>query len=524
MIRTLSFLILSLLASAAIAQNADVVDWGEIIPDKVYEYKAMTPVQGYYTPTESGPMRCYITGDVVHVYDDENHENRIMYDQYYYGSSGEKVHIYTVEAGKTVYFYNSFPMNDGSFRFSVGKEEISLQVSYPSTDETPLSISTNYRATITFNIPVKCTKCVLAVNDESVEVTPEIIDSSIVINWFATLRQWYREGKISAGDEMSVTITGLRDVNDSSNRPDFGDGLGKLVLRYTMAGAPAELIRQSGTPNSGVTDMKTYYLPNGEEGLVKLVFSSDLDPNNQPLAEIQYGDQDNIELGLYIEHPPLKVEGNTLTIDLRGVTRFPDQMVPGLTPLSNISLSVSRIKSADGQYVLTGSMSSPYSFGFSYFLRSVVYSIAADWVPVAGSALEAGKEMEIWVLNGKQIQFDSVDFSFVKDGIPAKVSVPYSELKVENDAYEPSALLYYLSAPALDADPDSEINVTLGGLMCADGLDHSSDICVRYKSSISGVDAVEAVDAEAVYYDLTGRRVFNPSKGIYIRKGKKIIK
>lgn len=40
----------------------------------------------------------------------------------------------------------------------------------------------------------------------------------------------------------------------------------------------------------------------------------------------------------------------------------------------------------------------------------------------------------------------------------------------------------------------------------------------------SAVSAVEAADADAEYYDLTGRRVLNPSKGIYIVNGKKVIK
>ena len=142
---------------------------------------------------------------------------------------------------------------------------------------------------------------------------------------------------------------------------------------------------------------------------------------------------------------------------------------------------------------------------------------------MAGSDLSFGDQMEIWVLNGEKILFDSVDFSYLKDGVPAVVSVPYSALTVEKDEYSDDALLFYLSAPALDADAGSEITVTFGGLKCADGLDHSSDILVRYKASSSGVDTVESADADAVYYDLTGRRVVSPSKGIYICGGKKVV-
>ncbi|MDE6511335.1 MAG: hypothetical protein K2L00_04475, partial [Muribaculaceae bacterium] len=231
----------------------------------------------------------------------------------------------------------------------------------------------------------------------------------------------------------------------------------------------------------------------------------------------------NVEAGMYKEYPPVTVDRNIVTVNLQGVKRFPDEMVPGLAPQSSIALIISRIKSPDGQYVLTGYASSPFSFGYSYNFKTIAYSIAADWVPVAGSQLKEGDNMEIWVLNGRQISFDSVDFAYLKDGEPAMVSVPYADLKVEQDEYADDALLYYLSAPALNSDPDSEITVTFGGLQCADGLDHSSDIFVRYRSSTSGVDFVGMPDSDAVYYDLTGRRVKAPSKGIYIRDGRKVV-
>ena len=514
----------AVVCAAASANAAEPMDYGEMQPDMVYEYEDMVPVMGFYTPSESGVMRCYSTGEEISVYEDAAHEVEIPSSQSFYSASGEKVRIYSVNAGQPVYFYNAFPIAGGKFRFTVGKESIELSSIYPMAGDAPVSLSENYDVTAFFSIPVKCSKCTVEVNGEKAEITPNVVDSSITINWFNTLREWYRAGKINAGDALTLTVTGIRDVSDSNNRPDFGDGPGKLVVRYTMAGRPAELIREVGTPASGMTDFLTYYLPGGDEGKVSLIFSSELDPKCNPLVELQYGDVDNIEAGMYFERPPVKIDGNTLTVDLQGVARFPDQMIPGLPAQSNIDLVISKVKSADGQYVLTGYAASPYSFGYSYRLKSMVYSIAADWLPVAGSELAFGDQMEIWVLNGEKIIFDSVDFSYIKDGAPSIVSVPYSAITVEKDEYADDALLFYLSAPAIDADPDSEITVTFGGLKCADGLDHSTDILVRYKSaSGSGVDAVESAASDAVYYDLTGRRVTSPSKGIYICNGKKVV-
>lgn len=519
----LKYFFVSVAVCATVSANAaESLDFGEMQPEMPYEYQMLVPVMGYYTPLESGVLKSYCTGDEIGVFKDAAHQDEIFSQQSFYTASGEKARVYTVNKDETVYFYNPAPIAEGTFRFVVEKEQIEVGSIDPSPEDV-LSLSTAYRAELAFNMSIKCTKCTLEANGEAVELSMDIVDSYITVNWFSTIRNWYREGKINEGDIMTLTITGIRDAYDSSNRLDYGDGLGKLVLKYKLAAKPVELIREMGTPNSGVTNFMSYYLPGSDGGIVSLIFSDELDPLCNPIAEIQYGDPNNIEAGMYIEHPPVSVEGNTVTVNLQGVTRFPDEMVPGLPAQSSISLMVSKIKSADGQYVLTGQVASPYSYGFSYNMQSLVYSIAADWSPAAGSLLKEGDNMEIWVLNGKQIFFDSVDFSYVKDGTPSVIKVPYSALTVEKDAYSSDALLYYLSAPALDADPDSDITVTFGGLLCADGLDHSSDILVRYKAVSSGVDSIEEVDYDAVFYDLTGRPVRKPSKGIYISNGKKFI-
>lgn len=509
------------LCAAGAANAASTTDFGEMQPETPYEYKAMEPVMGYYTPTKSGVMRCYSTGEVLTPYEEEEHVNAMVSSNSFYGPNGEKVRTYSVTEGKTVYFYAGFPLDGGTFRFSVDNEEITLSSVYPSVDAIPLSISTNYSATIAFSVPVKYTKCTMSINDMSVEMTPQVSNSYITINWFNTLLQWYRQGKIQEGDELTLTLTGIRDANDASNRPNFGDGVGKLILKYKMAGKPAELVWETGTPTSGVSDFLTYYLPGSDQGIVSLTFSENLDPTCHPVAELSYGDRDNIEMGMYTENPKVTIDGKTASVNLQGVTRFPEDMIPGLAAQPNISLKISGIKSADGQYVLTGYASSPYSFGYSYNLKSVVYSIAADWMPLAGSEISGGEPMEIWVMNGKQIIFDSVDFSFIKDGASAVVSVPYSDLTVTEDMAD--AMLYNLTVPAIDADPNSEIVVTLGGLLCADGLNHNSDIIVKYKSSTSAVETIQVEDTEKEYFDLTGRKVAAPAKGIYISNGKKVV-
>lgn len=514
-------LIAAVCASTAFA--AKPIDFGEITPGTVYTYESKTPAGGYFTPAESCVVKTYATGDMIHAYSDANHTQEVASTNYYYGANGEKVNVYNGIGGETIYFYNDFPFDGGTFRLAAGNEEITLSHAYPAPSDKLMSVADNYRLELIFSTPVKCTKCKLEAGGQSIDLTPDIYSSTVTFDWHSIIMQWYADGTLSEGDEMTMTITGIRDENDSGNRPNFGDGAGKLILRYKMAAKPAQLVDQTNTPNSGCKDFMTYYLPGGEDGLVKLTFDRDLDPTWKPTAKIQYGDLDNQDYSMYIEYPPVFIEGSTLNVDLRGVSRLPGEMVPGLPAQKYIYLQVTDIKSSDGQHVWTGQLSSPYSFGFSYELKTVIYNVAADWLPLPGAPLASGTDMEIWVLNGNHIIFDTVDFAFTHAGEPAMASVPYSELQAEADPSYADAVIYTLKAPQLDADADTEINVSFGGLICADGQDHTSDISVRYRSATSGVESVTVGVADDTIYDLQGRRVTNPSAGIYIRGGKKFI-
>lgn len=505
------------------AKVENPVDLGEIQPNRVYTYEAMIPVMGQYTPSESGQITCYSTGDIINAYKDASHSENLESTQFYYGASGEKVRIYPVTQGQPVYFYNSFPLNSGTFRLVTDNEEIKLSNVYPSPEDAKMSLSSDYRLSVVFNIPVKVEKCEIEINNENAELPVSVSASTLTVSWYNTILNWYRTDKISENDVMTVRFSGLADAKDPSNKPDFGDGSGVLVLRYKMCGRPAELVYETGTPASGVTDFHTYYLPGSSEGIVSLGFSSPLDSNHLPEAVIQYGDLDNQDYGMYIENPPVSIDGNSVTINLQGVSRLPSEMVPGLPAQKTIYLRVSNIKSADGQNVLTGSMSSPYTFGFTYNLKSIVYSVAADWTPLPGSELGSGDDMEIWVLNGGKLLFDSVDFSYLSGGNEKVASVPYKSLSISTDPGYEDAVIYTLKAPELHPDADSEISVTFGGLKCADGLDHSSDIFVKYKSADSGVEGILEQPDSLIYYDLQGRRAANPHRNIYIQNGKKII-
>ncbi|MDE6340969.1 MAG: hypothetical protein K2K93_01500 [Muribaculaceae bacterium] len=524
-IASIKYLIVAAVAAATSSISAQTMtDWGEIMSGTVYEYEAKTPVAGFYVASSTGQIRCYSTGAPINAYSDAEHNVPIESADSYYGPEGEKVRLYPTVQGETIYFYNNYPLDGGTFRLADGTEEITMPTISPAPGNGEISMSEDYSLLLVFNIPVKISKCKMESGSASAEMPLTITHSSVAVNWHSTLMDWYETGKIKGGDVMTLTFTGIRDEYDSLNRPDYGDGLGKLILRFTLAAEPARLTEQYQTPQSGTADFLSYYLPDGDEGVVRLVFNRELQPDCEPEVILQYGDPDNLELGLYIENPPVSVSGHAVEVDLRGVKRLPEEMVPGLAVQPTISLRISGIKSNDGQYVLTGNVASPYTFEYIYSFRTLSYSIAADWYPLPGSELKGGENMEIWVLNGNRIKFDSVDFTFMKNLEYQNFSIPYQQLSSYPDPDYPEAMIFNLTAPELDADSNSDIAVSFGGLQCADGLDHTQDIYVRYRSGSTGVtEAAAESDDTGAWYDINGRPAARDSRGILIHNGKKTI-
>lgn len=67
-------------------------------------------------------------------------------------------------------------------------------------------------------------------------------------------------------------------------------------------------------------------------------------------------------------------------------------------------------------------------------------------------------------------------------------------------------------------------NLKLKGQLRSERLLFADFESVRMESGSSGISPVECdIDGEGIYYDLTGRQIKNPVKGIYIKNGRKII-
>ena len=81
------------------------------------------------------------------------------------------------------------------------------------------------------------------------------------------LYKWLKEGNVKAGDEVVLTVTGLCNANDES---DKYNGNGVLTVKYIAGALPAELVSVANSPEE--MNFLSYYLPTDERGVVTLTF------------------------------------------------------------------------------------------------------------------------------------------------------------------------------------------------------------------------------------------------------------
>lgn len=528
-------------AACAIPAQAALTELGELQNGVTYEFPGdFGSVSATFTVLQDGNVRVECTGTEIPAYKDADYDGAFESDFSYI--NGNPVRIYkNLHAGDVMYFYCGFVMDKGTITVNNGEIPLKVVSMDPSPNEGEagyyggsFSISGDSRVQFNFNLPVKVSAGTLQVGDTKINVMPEVSMNMATMTVAPTMLNMYRNGTLKAGDEMTLTLSGVTEKDNPNNK---ANGTGVVEAKFIVAGMPITLVSTQNTPTTGEPVMLSYYLPDNPAAKVKFTFSGNLNTENPPFARITYGNMDYIEAEMYNENLQGTIDGNTITFDLAGVVRRPEVMCPDLPAdkrVDYIAFVVHNIKGEDGQYMYTGSVSNPYTLPYSYTLGVVTYTIASDYTPnPAIKDLAAGDAMEIFVMDGKNIEFDGVKFTYTASGAEAEYVVPMSMLTVAPDELVPSDILINLTAPELPGiDADSQVVVTLNNLLCADGLDHQQDVTATYKQYAAGVNSVAAQQNEADVYNAQGIRVLkaasaaqvnNLPAGLYIFGSQKVI-
>lgn len=539
-------LICGLLISPSHSNAAEInsVDLGSLSPEVTYTFPEYSEVTADYTPSVSGPVKFLWSGSPLTLYSASDHtEESIVGGTHSYTQNGQLISYSHLEAGHTYYIYSAMTLMTTDLVIHEGETVLELLNVNPSVDPASpdyyggkFSASKNYRIDLDFNYPVTVGNCLLIVGTEKVRVNPLVNNATVSFDVNEAIMGLYNEGMLKEGDVMTLRMLQVKDAMDPEIK--YGES-GRLEIEFVMADKPAELIDTKGySSKSTENPLNSYYLPGDTAALMQLVFDKEIARDCAPIAQLTYGNPENLELELYTEEIPGVVEENVVTFDFSGKLRRRVDMIPtdDISQLpGSMYVAYAGIMTPDGQRAYTGMISNPTSFSASYSIQELQYTIAADFTPARGAQLKPGSEMEIWVMNGDKIQFDEIAIDYMEKGEPKSVSVGKDKIEQSVDPYSSagSDFLYNFEVPDFSADADSEVCVYMTNLICADGLDHSADVRAIFKGVSSGVGAMGTVsDVISDVFDITGRVVLRDATraemsclpaGVYVWRGKKII-
>ncbi len=522
--------------------HAETYDMGMMESGKTYSFPQFATVIGQFTPSETGPVRIVYTNSILALYSSPSHdENSLIQGSHSYFSGGRVMTYASLEGGKTYYLYSAMAMDSSDVTIYEGSQELKVVSISPSPDPSSsdytggkFSVSDNYRITVEFNFPVNIGNTFLIVGDQRELITASVYGTAVSCEVAQPIMQFYHTGVLKEGDTMTLRILGVSDALDPTNKYEE---MGKFEVDYVMAAKPVELVRViNAFTNSAENVFHSFYFPDDPKGKVSFVFDGPLSTSKEPNATLTYGNTDNIEVGIYTEEVTGTNEGDTSVFDFTGKLRRPVDMLPNATPETQpdyLYISFGDVFSADGQRAFTNSVSNPNTFGLSFKINTLQYSLAADYTPARETPLQPGTPMEIWVMNGNKITFEGIAFNYIKDGKENKVVVPYSQIKAEHDPYSADAMLYNLTIPDYEGDENTDVVVSFENLMCADGIDHSSDLVADFKAYSAGIGVTIDNDNPVDVYNAAGVRVLkgvdagqfsNLEKGLYIINGQKFIR
>ncbi len=531
------------LGSTFNATANEIINLGTLEPGVEYSWPQYATVMGEYTPSKTGPVKFIYSTTQLGLYTtpDHNEDNKIS-GQFSYVDAGKLISYDNLQEGTTYYVYHSFTMDAGTMVIHEGASELELTSTIPSVNpEDPehldkISASSTYEMVVNFNFPITIGNTFLVAPDNTrVAVSTKVESTSVGCDIAPAMMELYHDGKINEGDEVILRLLQVKDASDAENKYN---GNGRCEITFKVAAKPLELVEVIGASRSAVdNEFCSYYLPGDEKSLIKFVFDGPLSTSNFGVGTIEYGARDNIEVGVYTEDVVATHDGDTAIFDFSGKRRRPIDMLPASdssTQPDGLFISFGNLFSPDGQRAYTGSKSNPTGFPVSFMVKVLQYTVVGDFTPARGTELTFGNPMEIWVMNGDKIQYETIRFEFTQNGQPAYYDMPENEVTEEADPYSEGAMLYTFLIPELPCDEDTPVTVRMTGLICADGLDHSNDVYGDFtKASPSGVEgvAVNAADTFDVY-DIAGVRVLKGAdrnalsglaKGIYLVNGKKIV-
>jgi hypothetical protein len=494
LLRVFSLAMLLLVATSA---RAGVVDLGELVPGETVTLAGgMHDYVATYTATISGTIYCDSpSGDHFIPYYDADHTQAVEITE---GNQVGNIWPYSfkAEAGTTYYFFASWVFDSGEFTLYTSRSLDISSNTYPSNST--FSAAGDSQIDITFTSAVTVDAVTISTGSVTEGVTNyRTTGSYLMIGISDILKKWYANGTIKAEQKFVVKVTGVRATADATNLYN-GDGV--LELTYYAANAPIEMTAAQSSDGSvtlvngavSSTNFLSYFTESNPVGKYVFTFSQPLDPTKGEVKLI-YGNQEGDDGEYYVETltPSFSDDYKTMTVDFSGKLRRAKDMVTSATNYGQITLGLTHLMGADGQYVYTDTQGGLGSFYFTFGYSEVTADIAAEWDPE--ESLAEADSLEIYVTNYSALEYDGIKFAWTVSGEETSVVVAKADLQITPDEYGGATIV--VAVPAA-AKTQSDVTVSFNNAVTADGVDHSSVLSQVFNATMKILSSVPAAGAE----------------------------
>ena len=337
----------------------------------------------------------------------------------------------------------------------------------------------------------------------------------------SVLISWLEKGVFDSDSTFTVKITGLHKASDETSL--YGED-GVLSVDY-KCNNPVRCLREKCVlPNP----LLSYYKPGDPAGIVKIVFNGEL-KNDSVDGTVEFNrGATNAEEITYVENIKGYAEGNTVTFDLSGKLRHSTLMTPSKMRPGTMDLRVGPVYDPAGHVTYTEYSGSPGTYTFTVPFKELNSEIMTEFP----QKLE-GDNIEIWISPIADIEYMGISFAYTAaDGSAKNETVEAVEAADPNDETA-ATLTAQIPAGVKTAKEGTTITVSLAGLSCIDGMDHSNELTARYNSDgTSSLSETTAADEGVTVYNLQGILVLKADNtdalrtlesGAYIVNGKVLI-
>lgn len=306
---------------------------------------------------------------------------------------------------------------------------------------------------------------------------------------------------------------------------------GELVLKYLYGDLVSCISQEYPNP------ILSYWPLDSESGIMTFKFDADLLPQNDPKQRPTFmmfagpykepsGEGDDSGWP-QLPGAQMTIEGNTLTVDLRGVLRPAEDQAIALATLKEtpiVSVWIQNLLDYNGNVVDYYSNSAIQIFDIPFTLLEKI-DLMYELTPASG-AINNVDEIELWIANNafEHVRIDGFDFT------AGELTETVSEFSVESDPFDTAASLIYVKVPESIKKTPGEINFS-ANLYSLDSYDYSIEATYTNPAS-AAVEEVEAAEGNYTVYGIDGTLLFKGDaarvnalpKGLYIINGKKVIK